>query len=139
MQIKRHFLMPCIVAAALLVTAPCYAGTAGLQPQNAVVVSDNSAASPSGGSDRPPPVRPMTTLEKMGVGCLASGGGALTATYVVGPSELIMLLMGGLIVPSSSSVLMVSLIGTMTSVACGAGVYAEPFVEWALDAAGISG
>jgi hypothetical protein len=54
------------------------------------------------------------------------------AVYAVGPSEVIMLVVGGLIVPSSSSVLFVSLLSTMASMACGAGALATPAVLWAV-------
>ncbi len=129
MSIRNSLVALSIILASSFAANPGGAAPAASEPQATITLADAAGSV----DQRPPPVRPMTTLEKEGVGCLVSGGGALATAYAIGPSEIIMLLMGGLVVPSSSSVLLVSLIGTLTSVACGAGVYAEPLVEWALD------
>jgi hypothetical protein len=131
MKIQSGFLALSILSATLVVTGPALAATGAVAPGETITVAEGSAAA----GDQPPPIRPLNAIEKDAVGCLVSGGGALAATYAAGPSELVMLLMGGLVVPSSSSVLFISLIGTMTSVACGAGVAAEPLVEWVWDQA----
>jgi len=133
MNIKSGFVALSIFMGALAMAGPGTTSTAHAQAAGSTTVPQQIAQAPVAPSaaDQPPPIRPMTTLEKMAAGCVVSGGGALTATYVIGPSELIMLLMGGMVVPSSSSVLLISLIGTMTSVACGAGAQIEPLVEWA--------
>ncbi len=129
MKIKSGFIALSILSATVLAAGPGLAASGGASPGATITVAEGPAAPDTG---RPPPIRPMTDLEKNAVGCLVSGGGALAATYAAGPSELVMLMMGGLVVPSSSSVLFISLIGTITSVACGAGVAVAPLADWAI-------
>jgi hypothetical protein len=76
-------------------------------------------------------IRPMTDSEQQSMGCIVSAIGTMAAVYAVGPSEIIMLVVGGVIVPSSSSVVMASLLGTMASVGCAAGATITPLVTWA--------
>lgn len=75
-----------------------------------------------------PAIRPMSDGEQQSAGCIVSAAAAMGATYVAGPSELVMLVVGGVIVPSSSSVLFLSLMGTMASLACAAGATITPLV-----------
>ncbi len=129
MTIKNSFMALSILSASLFMAGPGLAATGEASADTPMVVAKGPVAPDADG--QPPAIRPLNAIEKDAVGCLVSGGGALAATYAAGPSELVMLLMGGLVVPSSSPVLFISLIGTMTSVACGAGVAVEPLVEWA--------
>ena len=78
----------------------------------------------------PPPVRAMTDLEKAAAGCVISSAATMGLVYAIGPSELVMTVVGGLIVPSSSPVLFVGLISTIASMACGAGAAITPAVLW---------
>ncbi|MEI6986001.1 MAG: hypothetical protein WCK65_07730 [Rhodospirillaceae bacterium] len=79
-----------------------------------------------------PAIRLMTDGEKQATGCILSATAAMAATYAIGPSEMIMLVVGGLVVPSSSQILFIGLMGTMASMACGAGALITPAVLWAL-------
>jgi hypothetical protein len=81
--------------------------------------------------DSLPAIRPMTDGEAQAAGCVVSSVAAMGATYAIGPSEFIMLVVGGLIVPSSTPVLLVSLLSTMASMACSAGALITPGVLWA--------
>jgi len=86
-----------------------------------------SEAQPEG----PPPIRPMTDGEIQAAACVLSATAAMTATYAAGASEVIMIVVGGLLVPSKSSVLFLSLMGTMGAASCGIGSVLAPTVLWA--------
>jgi membrane protein DedA with SNARE-associated domain len=73
-------------------------------------------------------LRPMNDTEQQSIGCIASAAVTMAATYAVGPSEIIMLVVGGVIVPSSSSVLFASLMATMASLGCVGGATITPLV-----------
>jgi len=73
-------------------------------------------------------LRPMNDAEQQSIGCIASAAATMAATYAVGPSEIIMLVVGGLIVPSSSSVLLASLMATMASLGCVGGATITPLI-----------
>jgi membrane protein DedA with SNARE-associated domain len=72
--------------------------------------------------------RPMNDTEQQSIGCIASAAATMAATYAVGPSEIIMLVVGGVIIPSSSSVLFASLMATMASLGCVGGATITPLV-----------
>jgi hypothetical protein len=127
MKIQSGFFALSILSATLVVTGPALAATGAVVPDGVITVAEGQEAA----GDQPPAIRAMTDGEKAAAGCVVSGAGALAATYAAGPSEVVMLMMGGLVVPSSSAVLFISLIGTMTSVACGAGAAVTPAVLWA--------
>lgn len=116
-----------MLAATLFAAAPAGAATGGAQ-----ALAEAQILSAPGAKDALPPIRPMTDGEKQAAGCILSSTATMTATYLAGPAEVIMLVVGGLIVPSSSSVLFVALMGTMASMACGAGAAITPAVLWAL-------
>ena len=80
------------------------------------------------GADPVPEIRSMTDAEQQSAGCLLSATAAMGAAHVVGLSEVIMLVVGGLIVPSSSSMLYLTLMGTMASLSCSAGATVTPLV-----------
>ncbi len=82
---------------------------------------------------------PMSDSAKQGVGCLIAGSGSLGAAYLLGPTEIMMLVTGAVIVPSTSSLLFLALGGILGAGACGAGASATPAVLWtANNASGIS-
>jgi len=60
-----------------------------------------------------PSVRPMTDAERQGAGCLASATTAMAVTYATAPTEMILLVVGGLVVPSNSSILFLGLFSTV--------------------------
>ncbi len=74
--------------------------------------------------------------EVAGFGCLAGGGGMFTVGYALGPSEAIMLWGGGLLVPSGSTVLAISLLGALGAAGCSIGATLAPTVVWFKDQAG---
>ena len=86
--------------------------------------ADMDAAGP------PPAIRPMTDAEKAAAGCVLSAVGTMGIVYAIGPSEFVMNVVGGLIVPSSSPVLFVGLLSTIAGMACGAGAAFTPAVLW---------
>lgn len=106
------------VAALLVLTAPARAADAA--PAATVPVADG----------QPPAIRAMTDGEKAATGCVISAAATTGLVYAIGPSEFVMVVVGGLIVPSSSPVLFVGLISTITSMACGAGAAITPAVQW---------
>ena len=74
--------------------------------------------------------------EKAAAGCGVAAAGGLAATYIAGPSEIVMLWGGGLLVPSGSVMLAVTLLGQIGASACAIGALATPTVLWAYDQSG---
>lgn len=72
----------------------------------------------------------LSDSEIMSFGCLVGGAGLLTAGYWGGPSEAIMLWGGGLLVPSGSSVLAISMLGALGAAGCSIGATLAPTVIW---------
>lgn len=72
----------------------------------------------------------LSEAEIESFGCLVGGTGLFTAGYVAGPSEAIMLWGGGLLVPSGSSVLAVSMLGGLGWAGCTIGATLAPTVAW---------
>ncbi|MBI1205964.1 MAG: hypothetical protein GC191_01610 [Azospirillum sp.] len=75
----------------------------------------------------------MSDSMVQGLGCLFTGGGAMAWGMASGPSELIMIVAGGLLSPSSTSTLMISLWSTLAAASCGIGAVAAPTVVWAYE------
>jgi hypothetical protein len=76
---------------------------------------------------------PMSDAAAEGVGCLAVTAPIMTAAYMFGPTEIMMLVTGAVIVPSSSAQLFISLGGILGAAACGAGAAITPSVIWVAD------
>ena len=64
-------------------------------------------------------------------GCIAGGVSIVAAAYWAGPSEAIMIWGGGLLTPSGSNVLALSIIGGMGAVGCSIGATIAPTIVWA--------
>ncbi len=111
------------LAALLVLAGPARAADAAPAATTAVAVATAPA-------DQPPAIRAMTDGEKAATGCVISAAATTGLVYAIGPSEFVMVVVGGLIVPSSSPVLFVGLISTITSMACGAGAAITPAVQW---------
>ena len=109
------------LAALLVLSGPVRAAT--VASEGTMVVAENTA-------DQPPAIRAMTDGEKAAAGCVISTVATMGTVYAIGPSEFIMVVVGGLIVPSSSPVLFVGLISTIASMACGAGAAITPAALW---------
>lgn len=78
----------------------------------------------------------LTDAEKSAAGCGVAGAGAVAASYLVGPSEVLMLWGGGMVVPSGSVMLGVVLLAQIGTTFCAIGVLATPTVLWAYDQSG---
>ncbi|CAK0746475.1 conserved membrane hypothetical protein [Gammaproteobacteria bacterium] len=76
---------------------------------------------------------PMSDAEAMGAGCFVAGSASLAAAYALGPTELMMLATGAVIVPSSSSLLFLALGGILGAGVCGVGAALTPTVMWAVE------
>jgi len=73
----------------------------------------------------------MSDAAAQGVGCFFMGTSSLAAAYALGPTELMMLATGAVIVPSSSSLLFIALGGILGAGACSVGASLTPAVLWA--------
>lgn len=131
MRVHSGILAVGVLATALVVTGPGWAATGAMAPGGALTLAEAPAADAPASADQVPAIRPMTDGEKQAAGCVISGVGTMAATYAIGPSEMIMLIVGGLIVPSNSEALFISLMATMASMGCGAGAAITPAVLWA--------
>ena len=123
MKSKSGLMAMGALAALLVLGGPARAAT--VASAGTMVIAENTAA------DQPPAIRAMTDGEKAAAGCVISTVATMGTVYAIGPSEFIMTVVGGLIVPSSSPVLFVGLISTIASMACGAGAAITPAVLWA--------
>jgi hypothetical protein len=116
-----------VVSAALLASPAAMAGggpgNAGTQTVVAQAADPAPAAAPDGMSD----------AEKQSLGCAIVGGGTMVATYIAGPTEAILLLGGGLLTPSSNTILAMSLVGSIGAASCAIGSVATPFALWFYD------
>ena len=111
------------LATLLVPIGPVRAAT--VAPEGTVPVAQGPAP-----ADQPPPIRPMTDGEKAAAACAISTVGTMGVVYAIGPSEVVMTVVGGMIVPSSSPVLFVGLISTIASMACGAAAAFTPALLW---------
>jgi len=75
----------------------------------------------------------MSDGEKAAAGCGIAAAGGLAATYIAGPSEITLLWGGGMLVPSTSIMLAVALLGQIGASFCAVGAVATPTVLWAAD------
>ncbi|CAK0746447.1 conserved membrane hypothetical protein [Gammaproteobacteria bacterium] len=94
---------------------------AGGKVEPLVMVSEEKGASR---------IRPMTDAEQTSAMCVVGATAGMTAAYVAGPSEVILLIVGGMVVPSSSSVLFLGLFGTIAAAGCTIGTLATPATSW---------
>jgi hypothetical protein len=78
-----------------------------------------------------PPALEDSYTAQFGIGCVGTAAVALAGTYLAGPSEATMLLGGGLLVPSNTLLLTLSLMGQIGAASCAIGVTAAPTVLWA--------
>jgi hypothetical protein len=101
------------------------------------------------GSAEPPPAQSTATTgtaaterlsddELSSFGCLIGTVGMFTAGYWAGPSEAIMLWGGGLLTPSNSAVLAVSILGGLGYAGCSFGSAIAPTLGWAYEQMGIN-
>ncbi|KOR31156.1 hypothetical protein TI04_02335 [Achromatium sp. WMS2] len=74
--------------------------------------------------------RPMNDSEFASSMCVLGATVGMAATYMVGPNEVIMLVVGGVVIPSSASVLFISLFSTMAAAGCTIGESSTPAMSW---------
>lgn len=99
-------------------------------------VTTNTVKGDVGGS---PLFTPMSDEAAQGMGCFVATASSLALAYAIGPTELMMLVTGAVIVPSSSSLLFIALGGIMGAGTCGVGAALTPSFLWAKEnAKGIS-
>ncbi|MEI8394042.1 MAG: hypothetical protein WCF85_04845 [Rhodospirillaceae bacterium] len=75
----------------------------------------------------------MSDGEKAAVGCGVGGSIAMLTTYIAGPTEITLLWGGGMLFPTNSALLALSLLGQMGASGCAIGAVATPTVLWAVD------
>lgn len=75
-------------------------------------------------------LRAMTDEERDSAMCILGATTGMATSYIVGPSEVIMLVVGGVVVPSSSSILFWGLFGTIAAAGCAIGELATPATSW---------
>lgn len=79
----------------------------------------------------------ISQATKEGIGCIAVSAVAMTAALWAGPSEVIMIAAGGLLVPSGVTPLLASLTGTLIAASCSVGSAATPATLWLAEQVGI--
>jgi len=72
----------------------------------------------------------MSDAATQGVGCLALATPIMATAYQQGPTEIMMLLSGAVIVPSSNAQLFIALGGILGAAACGVGAVLTPSAIW---------
>jgi hypothetical protein len=90
-----------------------------------VAFADSEGGTPAGGTPGA-----LSDSEMASFGCLTGGSGLFAAGYLAGPSETMMLWGGGLLVPSGSTVLAISLLGALGAAGCSIGATLAPTVVW---------
>ena len=101
----------------------------GMDVKN-VIAADNVPAKTESNTKESQEFRPMTAEEKGSAMCIAGATAGMTASYIAGPSEVIMLVVGGLVIPSSSSILFWGLFGTIAAAGCTIGELVTPASSW---------
>ena len=125
-MIRRSF-------AAALVAASIGAWTPGMALAQAQGSTGTDAAAAAAAPADP---NALGDGEKAALGCGITASGALLATYIAGPSEITLLWGGGLLVPSGSIPLALSLLGQIGASFCAIGAVATPTALWAYDQSG---
>jgi len=126
------------VTAAVLLAATLALGTPGTvlaQAQGSNGTGNAPAAAPadSGGTAPAADAGGLGDGEKQALGCGIAATGAMLATYVAGPTEITLLWGGGMLFPSTSTTLALSLLGQIGASFCAIGAVATPTVLWAYD------
>jgi hypothetical protein len=73
---------------------------------------------------------PMSDGEKQGFGCLISGSLSLGATLLANPNEMIMVIAGGTLAPTTTIGVGVAILGTVFASICAVGAIATPAILW---------
>lgn len=131
-RIQRALIRVAIVAAALsqVVTGPAFAQQG---PVSIATTTGAVVAQQFGQAARPPQaagegLAETSDAERQAYGCLVGGGAAAVLTAVAGATETVKIVAGGMLVPTNSLVLWVSLAGTVIASSCAMGALATPGV-----------
>lgn len=79
----------------------------------------------------------LSEATQRSIGCLTMTSAAMLASLMAGPSEMIMIAAGGLLVPSGFTPLMVSLTATLGMFSCNVGYEATPVALWLAEQVGV--
>jgi hypothetical protein len=109
--------------AACAIAQPVVADTSNNDQQGAGITTGQAEDSGLGLGD----------AEQQAIGCLAGGSISVLATLAAGPSEIIMLWGGGMLVPSGSAAIALSLLGQVGVAGCAIGAISTPTVMWLVD------
>lgn len=129
MEKKSNWKAALLLSAALVWTGaePVRAATMTAAP-TLLAEAPLAIASTGGGG-----VAPMSDAAKAGMGCLLTSSAAMGGIYALGPTEIMMLVTGAVIVPTTSSLLFLALAGISAGATCGMGAMATPAVLWAAE------
>jgi hypothetical protein len=113
-MLQFHMLKICLFFTALLfpIIGVSEVATVDKPPEVAVVQPTPNSASTEWH------LRPMNDAEFASAMCVVGATALMAATYIAGPNEVIMLVVGGVVVPSSPTILFWSLFGTMAAAGC---------------------
>lgn len=136
-MIQTHTFKVCLFTAIIAITSISYADTTTKivpsQPITALAAhARESAAVPTfkSISMKDLGLRPMTAAEFASAMCIMGASSGLSLTYMLGPNEIIMLVVGGVVVPSSPSILFLSLFSTMAAAGCSIAAASTPAISW---------
>jgi hypothetical protein len=100
---------------------------------NATTATEIPAATDTATDATTPVSVPMSDAAAQGIGCLALATPVMAAAYSFGPTEIMMLVTGAVIVPSSNAQLFITLGGILGAAICGVGASLTPSVIWAVE------
>lgn len=94
-------------------------------------VTGNMIAEPGENATETKPVPagvlpPMNGNERQGYGCLVGGGTALALTALAGPTETVLIVAGGSLIPTNSVLLWTALTSTVVASVCAASALVAP-------------
>ena len=73
----------------------------------------------------------MSEAELQGAGCLLSGSVATIASYAADANEVVLVVAGGTLAPSTPTLLGIVLLSTIFTSGCAVGAIVAPFAYWA--------
>jgi hypothetical protein len=107
--------------AQVMVNGAVTTGAGALAAQRAAEETPAKAAAPG-------TMEPMSDIERQGYGCLLGGGAATVFSVLGGPTETILVVAGGMLIPTNRVVLWTALSGTVIAAVCAASALATPAV-----------
>lgn len=132
----RFATVTAVLMLALIFAAPCEVRAQALQSGANLGVATETIQRQS---RRPPAGEPQPELPvlsdatKQGIGCVAAGATGLGLALWAGAADSIMIVAGGMLVPSATSTVLLALTATTVGATCALGASATPFVLWAAE------